>query len=108
MNCSKDDIILLYNSVYRGIINYYRFTENFNNLTSKVHNILKESCTKLLAAKFSFKTQAQVFTKYGKNLKGKDKHQFIDIVLGIKPAAFNVKTDELKYFSKGISPKEPL
>lgn len=27
---SKDEILILYNSVYRGITNYYRFTHNFN------------------------------------------------------------------------------
>lgn len=86
-------------------MNYYRFADNFNDLSSKVHYILKESCAKLLAVKFSLKTQGKVFAKYGKNLKGQDKHQFTDIILGLKPAAFNVNTDEvqLKIFTKGLS-----
>jgi hypothetical protein len=86
-------------------MNYYRFAENFNDLSSKVHYILKESCAKLLAVKLSLKTQGKVFAKYGKNLKGQDKHQFIDIILGLNPAAFNVNTDEvqLKIFAKGLS-----
>jgi Type II intron maturase len=77
-------------------MNYYRFAENFNDLSSKVQYILKESCAKLLAVKFSLKTQGKVFAKYGKNLKGQDKHQFTDIILGLKPAAFNVNTDEVQ------------
>jgi hypothetical protein len=113
MSFNKDETILLYNSVYRGIMNYYRFAENFNNLSSKVHYILKESCAKLLAVKFSLKTQGKVFAKYGKNLKGQDKHQFTDVILGLNPAgqAFNVNTDcsevqlkkKKKIFAKGLS-----
>lgn len=101
----KDAIILLYNSVYRGIIQYYRFADNFNELSSKVHYVLKNSCARLLTAKFKAKTQGEIYTKYGKNLKGKDKHGFINIVLGINTAAFNIKTDEilLRSFAGGIS-----
>jgi len=105
MNESKDAIILLYNSVYRGITQYYRFADNFNRLSSKVHYILKESCARLLTAKFKAKTQAKIFATYGKNLKGKDKHGFVDIVLGINTAAFNVKVDDvsLRFNAEGIS-----
>lgn len=101
----KDAIILLYNSVYRGIIKYYRFTDNFNRLSAKVHYILKESCVRLLTAKFKAATQASIFSKYGKNLKGKDKHGFVNIILGINTAGFNVKTDDiaLRVNAKGIS-----
>jgi sulfur transfer complex TusBCD TusB component (DsrH family) len=105
MQESKDAIILLYNSVYRGIMNYYRFADNFNNLSAKVHFILKESCARLLTAKFSAKTQANIFARFGKNLKGNDKHGFCQIILGINTAAFNVKTDDihLRVNAKGIS-----
>jgi group II intron reverse transcriptase/maturase len=105
MQESKDAIILLYNSVYRGIIEYYRFADNFNNLSSKIHYILKNSCARLLSAKFKTKTQGGIYTKFGKNLKGADKHGFVKISLGINTAAFNVKTDDvlLRLQAKGIS-----
>jgi len=105
MQVPKDAIILLYNSVYRGIIQYYRFADNFNNLSSKVHYILKNSCARLLTAKFKAKSQGEIYAKYGKNLKGKDKHGFINIILGINTAAFNVKTNDifLRSQAKGIS-----
>jgi group II intron reverse transcriptase/maturase len=105
MQESKDAIILLYNSVYRGIIQYYRFADNFNDLSSKVHYILKNSCARLLTAKFKANTQGGIYAKYGKNLKGGDKHGFVNIVLGINTAAFNVKTDDvlLRLQAKGIS-----
>lgn len=105
MQESKDAIILLYNSVYRGIMQYYRFTDNFNNLSSKVYYVLKNSCARLLTAKFKAKSQGEIYAKLGKNLKGKDKHGFVDITLGINTAAFNVKTNDilLRFQAKGIS-----
>nr|UEX92732.1 hypothetical protein [Ophiocordyceps lanpingensis] len=101
----KDAIILLYNSVYRGIIQYYRFADNFNGLSAKVHYILKESCARLLAAKYKAGTQAKIFATYGKNLKGQDKHGFVKLVLGINTAAFNVKVDDihLRFNARSIS-----
>lgn len=105
MQCSKDEILIFYNSIYRGITNYYRFAHNFNHLSSVLHYILKASCAKLLAAKFSLGNQMKVFKKYGRDLKGVDKHGFIKAVYGTKPSAFNVKMDEvqLKLFGRGIS-----
>lgn len=105
MQNDKDAIILLYNTVYRGIIQYYRFVYNFNELSSKVHYTLKESCAKLLAAKYSLNSQAKVFAKFGKNLQGKDKHKFVDIVLGLNLTAYKTSTDDvnLKIFAENIS-----
>lgn len=47
----------------------------------------------------------QVFKKYGKDLKGSDKHGFIGAIYGTKPSAFNVKMDDvqLKVFVPGLS-----
>lgn len=95
MQEAKDDIILLYNSVYRGIIEYYRFAENFNGLSAKVHYILKESCARLLVAKYKAGTQTKIWATYGKNLKGQDKHEFVKIVRGINTAALNTKVDDI-------------
>lgn len=105
MQESKDAIILLYNSVYRGIIQYYRFADNFNNLSSKVHYVLKNSCARLLTAKFKAKTQAKIYKEYGKELRGKDKHGFVKIVLGINTAAFKVNVGDtiLAVNAQGIS-----
>lgn len=82
---SKDQIISLYNSIFRGYINYYSFAMNKNQLISYLHFVLKASCTKLLAAKFSLKTQKKVFEEFGKDLKGKDEIKFVD---GITPWDF--------------------
>jgi len=88
---TKDEILLLYNSVYRGIIQYYSFAQNLNNLSSHVHLILKSSCAKLLATKFTLGRQAAVFKKFGKSLRGKDNHGFVPALYGVRPWSFKTK-----------------
>jgi nicotine oxidoreductase len=68
MHLDHPEILYLYNSIVRGYLNYYSFVNNFGNLTSTIIHILKSSCAKLLATKFSLKTQAKVYQKFGKNL----------------------------------------
>jgi hypothetical protein len=46
---------------------------------------LKSSCAKLLAAKFTLKSQNKVYRKFGKNLKGKDKIEFAPITYKVTP-----------------------
>lgn len=60
------EIIALYNSVIRGILNYYSFVDNWNNLINFILNTIQFSCAKLLAAKMKLKTCRRVFIKYGK------------------------------------------
>jgi nicotine oxidoreductase len=105
MSNSKDEIILLYNSVYRGIIQYYSFADNLNQLSSRIHFILKSSCAKLLAAKLTLGRQASVFSKFGKDMKGKDNHGFTKAIYGKKPLNFKsgVKSPLLRMFANGIS-----
>jgi nicotine oxidoreductase len=59
------EIIELYNSVLRGILNYYSFVNNRGDLVSLLWNTVQFSCAKLLAAKMKLKTSRQVFKKYG-------------------------------------------
>lgn len=53
----------------RGILNYYKFVHNYGNLVSRVQYELKQSCAKLLAAKYSLGTMSKVFSKFGNNLE---------------------------------------
>ena len=69
---NKDAIIILYNSVIRGYLNYYSFVSNFGRLAATVEWILKSSCTQLLAAKFKLGTTLKVIDKFGEDLKGSD------------------------------------
>lgn len=64
-------------------MNYYSFANNLNRLSAHIYFKLKASCAKLLAAKFTLKSQTAVYKKFGKDLKGKDKHGFVPIKLGI-------------------------
>ena len=74
---SKDQIIALYNSVYRGYINYYSFAHNLGESSSYIHSVLRSSCAKLLAAKLTLSSQYKVFEKFGKDLKGEDNISFV-------------------------------
>lgn len=86
-------------------MNYYSFVHNLNELSSRIHNILKSSCAKLLAAKFTLKSQSKVREKFGSDFKGGDRHGFIKAIYGIKPSAFNVNTNDvqLRINAQGIS-----
>jgi len=79
MSNTKDQIIHIHNAVVRGLLNYYSFVHNFGKLAGLVSNILKGSCAMLLATKFSLKSQAAVYKKFGKNLKGNDQVAFIQV-----------------------------
>lgn len=70
LHLEHDQIILLYNSVMRGYLNYYNFAHNYGRLASYTEYILKQSCAKLLAAKFSLGTMAKVYKKFGNALTG--------------------------------------
>ena len=67
INLDHADIIRYYNSVMRGIYNYYDFTLNISNLAN-VMWLLTESCALTLARKFKIKTLAKIFQKLGKDL----------------------------------------
>jgi hypothetical protein len=66
----------LYNGVLRGYLNYYSFTNNYAKLASSLEYILRNSCAKLLAAKYKLGSVNKVITKFGEDLKGKDKIAF--------------------------------
>jgi len=68
---SHKQIIYQYNSIFRGILNYYSFAFNRSNLVSILNYYLKGSCAKLLATKYSLRTQAKVYKKFGRDLKPK-------------------------------------
>jgi hypothetical protein len=54
----------------RGFLNYYSFVHNYPRLVSYLEFILKQSCAKLLATKFSLGTMAKVYKKFGPTLAG--------------------------------------
>ena len=73
MTMEHHQIIHLYNAVLRGFLNYYKFSHNYGTLASSLVHILKSSCAKLLAAKYTLKTQVKVYEKFGPLLTTKNK-----------------------------------
>jgi len=71
MSLEHRQIIHLYNAVFRGFLNYYNFTHNYGNLVSYLGFLLKGSCAKLLASKFTLSTTKKVIEKFGPQLSYK-------------------------------------
>ena len=69
MGLEHRQIIDRYNAVLRGYLNYYSFAHNYGKLAATLEYTLKQSCAKLLAAKYSMGTMNKVFQKYGQNLQ---------------------------------------
>jgi len=64
IHLEPDQIIPLYSGINRGIQNYYRFTDNFSNL-SRIQYILQFSLAHTLAAKYQCSLR-QIFKRFGK------------------------------------------
>lgn len=90
----KDAIILMYNSVLSGYLNYYSFTHNYNHLAASLTHILKSSCIKLLAAKYTLKNSNKVIKKFGRDLKGNGKVSFLKPSTKLKPWDFKTNVKE--------------
>ena len=68
LQCSLDQIIVLYNNALRGYTNYYSFVNNQAAFFTYIYYLLKSFCAKLIATKYKLNSQRKVFIKYGKNL----------------------------------------
>lgn len=67
VNLSHYEIVTFYNSKIRGILNFYSFASNRNNLRSIIW-LLTASCALTLARKLKLRTMKKVFSRFGKNL----------------------------------------
>lgn len=61
------DIINYYNTIIRGIYNYYCICRNHNQLFNVLW-LIRESCALTLARKFKLRTMKKVFSLFGKDL----------------------------------------
>lgn len=89
LHLAHEQILHLYNSVFRGYMEYFSFVHNYGQLVSLLNHTLKTSCAKLLATKFKLRSTAKVFAKFGKTLKCKTKD-----VEFITP---NYKSDNMRF-----------
>jgi hypothetical protein len=83
MHLNHDQILYLYKGVFREYANFYSFVHNYNLLISTLTHILKSSCAKLLAAKYSLKSQTKIYKKFGPNLRSPTGAEFIKSKYGI-------------------------
>lgn len=68
INLDHEDILHYFNSIIRGILNYYSFVNNHKSLGSLIHGF-KFSCARTLALKYKLRRASKVFRKFGSNLK---------------------------------------
>lgn len=107
---NHDQIIHLYNAVFRGFLNYYSFAHNYNRLVSILSLYLKQSCAKLLATKFNLGTMKKTYVKFGNLLESPKKIKFLKPSYKIS-LKFNSKANPniaALYGSKSIASLEGL
>jgi len=63
-----EDIVLRYNLVWQGILNYYSFAYNRSQLNF-IQYLLEHGLACTLANKLKLKRRARVFKKYGRPIK---------------------------------------
>jgi group II intron reverse transcriptase/maturase len=61
-----DQIVQLYNGINRGLQNYYRFADNFQQFT-RIQYILQYSLAKTLAAKYKYSVR-RIYKRFGKTI----------------------------------------
>lgn len=96
-------ILHLYNSVLRGYLNYYNFAHNYGRLVSSLTYLLKSSCAKLLAAKYSLDTEAKAFAKFGPQLSCTHKAERTE-----KPKEFSLLKPSYKITLKFLISSSPV
>jgi hypothetical protein len=96
VNLDHRNIILLYNAVIRGLLNYYSFADNRKSMGTIVHG-LKMSCALTLALKYKLRTAAKTFQKFGSLLKCPESEAKIYL-----PNTFSRLSYEKKYNTKSI------
>lgn len=71
INLDHQDILRYYNSVIRGVLNYYSFANNKKSLGAFVHG-LKLSCARTLALKYKVRRASQIYKRFGSLLRAPD------------------------------------
>ena len=85
-------IIHLYNSVFKGYLNYYSFVHNYGQMVGLLNLTLIRSAAKLLAAKYKLRTTAKVFKKFGKQLSSEGT-SFLKPKYTTDPNRFHIKAN---------------
>lgn len=75
VNFDHADIIGYYNSVSRGMLNYYSFVDNYSRFGSIIKYLLLHSCALTLALKYKLRFKSKAFRRFGGKLKCKDSNK---------------------------------
>lgn len=67
INMAHADILAFYNSIIKGVLDYYSFVDNYKSLGSWVR-FMKFSCARTLALKYKLRFTSKTFKKFGSNL----------------------------------------
>jgi group II intron reverse transcriptase/maturase len=67
--CEKDELVQHYNSIMRGLFNYYSPCDNFKRLVDTLWYLLRSSACKILAAKYKLQTVRSTLLHFGKYLQ---------------------------------------
>jgi hypothetical protein len=92
VNLDHADILMFYNAVINGLINYYSFSDNRSSLGSIVR-LLRESCALTLALKYKLRTLAKTFRRFGKGLACPETGVLLKAPLSLS---------RIRYFRNGI------
>ena len=91
VNLDHADILSYYNSVIRGILNYYSFVDNYTRLGALVKLHLLRSCALTLALKYKMRHKSKAFKKFGSNLACPETGKIITIPKSFKRTGiFNI------------------
>jgi group II intron reverse transcriptase/maturase len=91
INLNHADILSYYNSIIRGILNYYSFVDNYTRLGALIKLHLLRSCSLTLALKYKLRHKAKVFKKFGSELTCPDTSVKIKIPQSFKRTGqFNI------------------
>lgn len=88
-------IIIKYNAIINGFLNYYSFVDNFCDFHLIINYILRHSCAKTLARKLNLASRAAVFKVFGYDLTTKDGKpmKLKTLPSMVKTRKFNVSTN---------------
>jgi nicotine oxidoreductase len=99
MNLPLALIVEKYNSVLRGYRNFYSFADNKSRMQF-IQYIVQHSCAKTICRKNKLHSRAQVFKKYGSNIKVNDERG--------KPKSLNLHKGHKRTGKFLINPPDPL
>jgi len=102
INLPLYDIVLRYNSILQGLINFYSFADNRPRL-QLFQFIIQHSCAKLIARKLNLHSRAKVFKKYGNNILIKDQEGSKEKSISLK-----ISSSYLPIRKFMINPPDPL